>query len=113
MAPLALENPPKLHSDALHDIEKLLVRRLIRSREELQYGLKLSLCVERKAEGSVEPMFQQDWRLGFSRIGFLGWLAVCVKCFAIHSELSTRPYPTGNALAKRQHNSCCFMSERG
>ena len=57
MAPLALENPPKLLSDAFHDIQKMLVRQLTRSREELQYGLKPSLCVQWKIEGSVESMF--------------------------------------------------------
>ena len=56
MALLALENPPKLLSDAFHDIQKMLVRQLTRSREELQYGLKPSLCVERKIEGSVKSM---------------------------------------------------------
>ena len=69
LTPLALENPPKLLSNALHDMKDMLVGRLIRFREELQDGLKLPLCAERKAEGSVKsmlkqeslPRFQQDW----------------------------------------------------
>ena len=77
MALLALENPPKLLCDAFHDIQKMLVRQLTRSREELQYGLKPSLCVERKIDGSVESMFQQDWRPRFQQDWLAGWLALC------------------------------------
>ena len=77
MASLALENPPKLLSDALHGIQKMLVRQLTRRREELQYGLKPSLCVQRKIEGSLESMFQQDWRPRFQQDWLdLGWLAL-------------------------------------
>jgi len=69
LALLALEKPPKLLSNALHDVKEVLVRRLTGIREELQDGLKLPLCAEGKAEGSVKsmlkqeslPRFQQDW----------------------------------------------------
>ena len=93
LALLAFEKPPKLLSNALHDIKDMLVGLLIRFREELQDGLKLPLCVERKAEGSVEPMF--------SRIRFLGWLAV-FEMFPIHSDfplahtLPGTPWPNSN-----------------
>ena len=78
---LALENPPKLLSNALHDMKNMLVRRLIRFREELQYGLKLPLCVERKAEGSVESMFQQDSLPRFQQ-DWLPRLVALSKCLA-------------------------------
>src|SRR4029077_3253245 len=83
----------------------MLVRRLIRSREELQYGLKLSLCVERKAEGSVEPIFQQDWRPRFQQ-DWLPRLVGAVRNVWQPFRISSRPYLAGTSLAN-------FVSERG
>src|SRR5262245_55404325 len=53
LGPLALDNPPKLFSNALHDLQKMLVRPFTCSREELEYRLKLRVCVERKPAGRV------------------------------------------------------------
>ena len=102
MALLALEKPPKLLSNALHDMKDMLVGRLIRFREELQDRLKLPLYVERKPEGSVKsmlkqrslPRFQQDWDPR----------ADVMKRFLISF--------TGKSLPHHQCISCSLKSER-
>src|SRR6476660_8781315 len=112
MALLALEKPPKLLSDAFHDIQKMLVRQLTRSREELQNGLKPSLCVQRKIEGSLESMFQQDWRPGFQQ-DWLARLVSAVRNVRRPLQPSSRPFLTVKSLVKQQYTSCCFTSEGG
>src|SRR6478609_2187573 len=112
MALSALENPPKLLSDAFHDIQKMLVRQLTRSGEELQYGLKLSLCVERKIEGSVESMFEQDWLPRFQQDS-LARLVSAARNVWQPFQPSSRPFLTVKSLVKHQYASCCFMSESG
>jgi hypothetical protein len=52
LALLAFEKPPQLLSNALHDLNEMLVRRMMRICEEFQDGLELSFCVERKAEAA-------------------------------------------------------------
>src|SRR5262249_29064858 len=112
VALLALENPPKLLSNAFHDVEKMPVRQLRRSREELQYGLKPSLCVQRKIEGSVESKFQQDWRPRFQQ-DWLARLVSAVRNVRRSLQQTSRPFLTVKSLVKQQYTSCCFMSEWG
>ena len=89
---MALENSPELLSDALHDIKDMLVGRFTRSREELQDGLKLPFCAERKAEGSVESMFQQDRRPRFQATKMAGAIRLP------HNKMAAMAKPVGGQM---------------
>src|SRR5262245_44900320 len=57
LGPLALDNPPKLFCNALHDLQKMLVRPFTCSREELEYRLKLPVCTRRQSLAHISAGF--------------------------------------------------------
>jgi hypothetical protein len=105
LALVALEKSSKLLSNALHDMKDMLVGRLILFREELQDGLKLPLCAERKAEGSVKSMLKQESLLRFQQ----DWDR---RANAMKRFLISFTHLEGKSLPHHQCISCSLTSER-